>query len=155
MRDFFINAFFHLELYFFSNFFTCVFFFGAIYDSSPSVKSHKFCNNYTILFLVFLAPFWWGSLFSLWFWVFSWTNAQEILLWCAFQGKGYLCLSTGWKLFSLCGFWKMFVGKTELKIQPNPQWYISSPFLSAFLNQDFALSVNIPLKRAAWMASTS
>ena len=119
-------------------------------------KSHKFCNKYTILFLVFLAPFWWASLFSLcFFFFFSRTKAQEILTWCASQGKGHLCLSTGWKLFSLCGFWKMFVDKMELKIQPNPRWNISSPFLSTFLNQDFASSVNIPLKRAAWMASMS
>lgn len=149
-----MNTFIYLEFYFLV-FFSLVSAFFAIYGFSPSTKSPKFCNNYAILFLVFLTPFWWGSLFSLWFFFFPWTEAQEILIWCASQGKGHLCLSTGWKLFSLCGFWKISVDKMELKIQPNPQWNISSPFLSAFLNQDFASSVNIPLKRAAWMASMS
>lgn len=66
-----MNTFIYLEVYFLVIILlVSAFFFLAIYDFSPSTKSHKFCNNYIILFLVFLSPFWWARLFFIFFFKF-------------------------------------------------------------------------------------
>lgn len=71
------------RILFFPPIFSLVSFFGAIYDFSPSVKSHKFCNNCCILFLVFL------DLFSLCFGLFFHELMLRKFLYDAhFRGRG-------------------------------------------------------------------